>query len=82
MEIYIQESGGMIKLMGKDVILRLMELNMKENGKMIYNMDMVLRYGLIIAGMNDTTAVAKNTDLVVTAEETAVNMQGSGLITK
>ena len=48
MEIYFRGNGEMIKLTAMVYIHILMEQSMKENGKMIFNMEKELKYGVII----------------------------------
>ena len=38
-EMYMMAIGRMIKLMGLELMCMLMELSMRENGKMIYRME-------------------------------------------
>jgi hypothetical protein len=47
MEIFMKENGVMIWLMEGEFICIQEVLNMRENGKMIYKMDMELRLGLV-----------------------------------
>ena len=51
MVIFIMDFGQMIKLMDMEFINMLMELNMKENGRMTYNMEEVLKLGLMDLNM-------------------------------
>lgn len=57
MAISIKDNGQMIKLMVMDVIniVKKMEFFFKEIGKMIYKMDMELKYGLINVNMKVNT---------------------------
>lgn len=47
MEIFMMENGLMMQLVVKEHMYILMEPDMKVNGLMIINTDMVLKYGLM-----------------------------------
>ena len=47
MKMYITENGLIINAMVKGNIIIIKVLNIKDNGKMILNMDMVLKLGLM-----------------------------------
>lgn len=51
MEIFSKENGLMIKLMVMEYISMQMEPVMKDIGRMIYRMDMVLNHGQIVQNM-------------------------------
>lgn len=47
MEIFIMDNGHLIKYMVKEYLKATLNFNMMENGKMIYNMVMVLKFSLM-----------------------------------
>lgn len=42
----------------------LMVLNMKDHGKMIYNMDMVLKLGMMVVNMREIMLMVKSKEMV------------------
>ena len=59
-EMYMRDSGKMIKLMGRVVISMLTELPTSVNGKMINNMVKELRHGLMVPSTRDLILKVKN----------------------
>ena len=59
-----------------------MELNMKETGKMICNMDTVLKHGQMDQGMKVTIRMEKNMEWGPTHGVMVLNMWAIGMIIK
>ena len=75
------ESGRIIKLKVKVYILTLKVLSMRVNGKMINNMDLVLRNLLMELDMKETTPILVNQDKVNIIGQMAQLTMGNGLKT-
>ena len=69
----------MIKQMDMEFMSIKMELDMRENGKMIYNMDRVKRFGQIIRCMRDTIMKGKSMEKVFIFGKMDLAMTETGL---
>lgn len=60
MGIYLKASGNVIKLMAKEYISMSMEQDMKVNGRMIFNMDMALKLGMMGLNMKEIMLMGRS----------------------
>ena len=59
-EMFMKENGLMIRLMGREFTLTLMELNTLATGRKISKMERVLNHGLIMLAMKEIINKEKN----------------------
>jgi hypothetical protein len=69
----------MIKLMVMEFIIILMELCMKADGEMIYNMEKVKSRGQISQSMKENTWLVKSMELVFTVGMTDQSIMENGM---
>lgn len=82
MVIYLKENGIKIKLMEKESIYILMGQNMRGNGKMIYNMDMVRKFGMMDLNIQGIIFKGKNKDKVNMNGQMVLILKENGRIIK
>lgn len=82
MVIFMMDFGLMIKLMDLEFTSTLMELNMKECGKMISNTERVLKHGQTNHVMKEITLLAANMVLVAISGMMVHNIWETGKKTR
>lgn len=75
----MMENGPMTKLMGMGLIIISMELSMKASGKMISNMDKVMRSGQMVHHTWDHTFMGRSRGWACISGMMALNMEESGM---
>lgn len=82
MEIFMTDNGKKIKLLDMEFTFITMVQDIKVIGSMIINMVMVLRLGLMVVNMRETTKKERKTEKVNTLGKTEVFTRETGLIIK
>lgn len=63
-KLYMKEIGNMIKPMDMEFLFTLTKQDIQANGKMIFNMDMVKKIGLMVQYIKEILKKVKNMDKV------------------